>query len=97
MSLYLDPQQQLALLSLADLYEAMKKPELAVSAYSRLPADSPLKRGAEIQTAINLDCARAHRQAKKILERLIESKSDNRDALLAFGNIQRERSSIGMC
>jgi tetratricopeptide (TPR) repeat protein len=97
LSLYLNPQQQLALLSLADLYEAMKKPELAVNAYSRLPADSPLKRGAEIQTAINLDSLERTDEAKKILERLAEAKSDNRDALLALGNIQRERKQYQEC
>ena len=39
----------LALMSLADLYEAMKKPELAIKVYERVPANSPLKRNAEIQ------------------------------------------------
>ncbi len=102
LSLYLNPQQQLALVSLADLYEAMKKPELAVNAYSRLPADSPLKRGADIQTAINLDSLDRTDEAKKILEKLIEqkptgSKSENRDALLALGNIQRERKQYPDC
>ncbi len=32
----------MALLSLADLYEALKKPELAIKAYERVPATSPL-------------------------------------------------------
>jgi len=98
LALYLNPQQQLALISLADLYEAMKKPELAIAAYTRIPADSPLKRGAEIQTAINLDTLDRTDEAKKILEKLIEQKSDNpRDALLALGNIQRERKQYQDC
>ena len=33
----------LALLSLADLYEAMKKPELAIKTYERVPPNSPLQ------------------------------------------------------
>ena len=36
LSLYLNPTQQLAMLSLADLYEAMKKPEMAVKVYDTL-------------------------------------------------------------
>ena len=37
LALYLAPQHPLALLSLADLYEAMKKPELAIKIYERVP------------------------------------------------------------
>ena len=33
LALYLEPTHPLALLSLADLYEAMKKPELAINIY----------------------------------------------------------------
>src|SRR5262249_18667895 len=55
LALFLDPVNHLALLSLADLYDAMKKPELAVAVYDRVPADAPIKRLAEIQAAIDLD------------------------------------------
>src|SRR5450759_1442199 len=41
-SLYLAPNHPLALLSLADLYESLKKPALAIKAYERIPASSPL-------------------------------------------------------
>ena len=54
LSIYLQPDHTLALLSLADLYEAMKKPELAIATYARLPVDSPIRRNAEIQMAIDL-------------------------------------------
>jgi tetratricopeptide (TPR) repeat protein len=97
LSLYLNPTQQLAMLSLADLYEAMKKPELAVKIYERIPADSPLKRGAEIQMAIDLDSLDRTDDAKKILDRLIEAKGDTRDATLALANIQRERKQYAEC
>jgi hypothetical protein len=36
-SLYLAPSHPLALLSLGDLYEAMKTPELANKTYERVP------------------------------------------------------------
>src|SRR5262249_41189801 len=42
LALYLVPSHPLALLSLGDLYEAMKKPELANSTYERVPLNSPL-------------------------------------------------------
>jgi len=31
-------------LSLADLYESVKKPAMAIKVYERMPASSPLKR-----------------------------------------------------
>src|SRR5467141_3654870 len=54
LALYLAPSHPLALLSLGDLYEAMKKPELANQTYERVPLNSPLHRNAQIQLALNL-------------------------------------------
>src|SRR5712692_2903263 len=51
LALYLAPSHPLALLSLGDLYEAMKKPELANKTYERVPLTSPLHRNAQIQLA----------------------------------------------
>ena len=39
LALYLAPNHPLALLSLADLYEQVKKPELAIKVYERVPAE----------------------------------------------------------
>ena len=74
LALYLEPNHALALLALADLYEAMKKPELAIKVYERVPADSPLKRNAEIQLAIDLDSLERTDEAKKHLDKLVASK-----------------------
>src|SRR4030088_3143183 len=54
LALYLAPNQPLALLSLADLFEQVKNPELAIKMYERVPQGSPLRRNAEIQLASNL-------------------------------------------
>src|SRR5262249_58113923 len=70
LAIYLDPNHTLALLSLADLYEAMKKPGLAIAAYQRLPADSVLKRNADIQMAIDLDALEKTDDARKHLQAL---------------------------
>ena len=48
LSLYLAPNHPLALLSLADLYELLKKPALAIKVYERIPPNSPLHRNAAI-------------------------------------------------
>src|SRR5262249_7980320 len=94
---YLDPNHSLAILSLADLYEAMKKPQLAITAYSGLAAESPLKRNAEIQMAIDLDSLERTDEAKKNLEKLIANRPDDLEAILALSNIERERKQYAEC
>ena len=97
LALYLDPNHALAMLALADLYEAMKKPELAIKVYERVPANSPLKRNAEIQLATNLDTLERTDEAKKHLDKLIATKPDDLEAILALGNIMRERKQYAGC
>jgi tetratricopeptide (TPR) repeat protein len=97
LALYLDPNHSLAMLALADLYEAMKKPELAIKVYERVPASSPLKRNAEIQLGIDLDALEKTDDAKKHLDKLVASKPDDLEAVLALGNIMRERKQYPAC
>ncbi len=97
LALYLDPNHALAMLALADLYEAMKKPELAIKDYEREPASSPLKRNAEIQLGIDLDALDRTDEAKKHLDKLVAAKPDDLDAVLALGNIMRERKQYPAC
>ncbi|HLL27969.1 MAG TPA: tetratricopeptide repeat protein [Xanthobacteraceae bacterium] len=91
LSIYLDPEHPLALLSLADLYETLKKPDLAIDAYSRVPASSPLKRNAEIQMSLNLETMERTEEAKQQLDRLIQQKPDDLEAIIALGNVLRSR------
>jgi len=97
LALYLDPNHSLSLLALADLYEAMKKPELAIKIYERVPATSPFKRNSEIQLAIDLDSLDRTDEAKKHLEKLIAAKPDDMEAIVALANIERERKQFDAC
>jgi tetratricopeptide (TPR) repeat protein len=97
LALYLEPGHALALSSLADLYEAMKKPELAIKVYERVPASSPLKRITEIQLANDLDVLERTEDAKKHLQKLIAAKPDDTDAIIALAGIQRERKQYDGC
>jgi tetratricopeptide (TPR) repeat protein len=97
LAIYLEPTHPLAILSLADLYEAMKKPPLAIAAYTRLPADSVLKRNADIQMAIDLDAMEKTEEARKHLQTLISSRPDDVEAIMALGNIERERKHYPEC
>src|SRR5262249_20622268 len=87
LSLYLAPSHTLALLSLGDLYEAMKKPEFANKAYEQVLLNSPLHRNAQIQLALNLDALDRTDEAKASLEKLIAADATDLEAITALGNV----------
>ncbi|MET0444977.1 MAG: tetratricopeptide repeat protein [Pseudorhodoplanes sp.] len=97
LALYLEPKHPLALLSLADLYEAMKKPQLAIDIYRKVPPESPLFRNSEIQLATNLDSLEKTEEAKDHLKKLIADNPKDLEAILALGNIERARKSYEDC
>jgi tetratricopeptide (TPR) repeat protein len=97
LALYLAPSHPLALLSLADLYEAMKKPELANKIYERVLLSSPLQRNAQIQLAMNLDTLDHTDEAKAHLEKLIAANPGDVEAIMALGNVLRGRKQFAEC
>jgi tetratricopeptide (TPR) repeat protein len=97
LALYLQPNHALALLSLADLYESVKKPPMAIKVYERMPANSPLKRNAQIQLATNLDAADRSEQAIKILKDVTAEDPKDIEAIMALGNIERGRKKFADC
>lgn len=97
LALYLEPTHTMALLSLADLYESLKKPELAIKVYDRIPPSSPLHRNAEIQIASDLDTLDRTDEAKKRLERLVAEHPKDTEAILALANILRGRKDFAEC
>ena len=97
LALYLQPNHPLALLSLADLYESVKKPQMAIKVYERMPAGSPLKRNAQIQLATNLDSADRSDEAIKILKGVTAESPKDIEAIMALGNIERGRKKFSDC
>src|SRR6202042_2988166 len=97
LSLYLAPNHPLALLSLADLYESVKKPAMAIKVYERMPASSPLKRNAQIQLATNLDAADRSDEAIKILKGVTAEDPKDIEAIMALGNVERGRKKFADC
>jgi len=97
LALYLAPNHPLALLSLADLYESVKKPAMAIKIYERVPANSPLKRNAQIQLATNLDAADRSDEAIKILKAVTAEDPKDLEAIMALGNIERGRKKFADC
>ncbi|WP_085964433.1 tetratricopeptide repeat protein [Bradyrhizobium sp. ORS 375] len=97
LALHLQPNHPLALLSLADLYETVKKPQMAIKVYERVPASSPLKRNAQIQLATDLDAADRSDDAIKILKDVIAQDPKDLEAIMALGNIERGRKKFADC
>ncbi len=97
LALYLKPDHSLALLSLADLYESVKKPAMAIKVYERMPANSALKRNAMIQQATNLDAADRSDEGIKILKDVTASDPKDLEAIMALGNIERARKKFADC
>ena len=97
LALYLQPSHAMAMLSLADLYESLKKPELAIAVYDRIPQSSPLYRNAQIQLAIDLDAIDKTGDAVKRLDHVIAAHPKDTEALMALGNVQRGRKQFAAC
>jgi len=97
LALYLEPEHPLALLSLADLYEQLKKPDLALKVYERVPAASPLHRNALIQMASDLDTLNRPKEAQKHLNTLLKEHPDDQEVIMALGNVQRGHKQFAAC
>ena len=97
LALYLAPNHALAITALADIYEGMRKPELAIKTYERVPATSSLHHNARIQRALNLDQLERTDEATAELERIIAANATDREAIMALGNIQRARKKFAEC
>src|ERR1700681_2663084 len=85
------------MLSLADLYESLKKQALALKVYQRVAEKSLLKRNAEIQLAVDLDALDRTDEAKKHLSKLIADEPNELEAILSLGNILRGRKQFAEC
>jgi tetratricopeptide (TPR) repeat protein len=97
LALYLEPSHAMALLSLGDLYEDLKKPDLAIKAYERVPASSPLARNAQIQMAVDLDSLDHTDASKKLLEKVIAANPKDTEAIIELGNVQRGHKEFADC
>ena len=91
LSLDLAPQNALALIALADVYERMKQGEAAIDLYDSVPKDSPLRVNADIQAALLLETLGKSKEAGEHLSAIVASNPKNEEALTALGNLQRSR------
>lgn len=89
LSLYLRPSNDLAAVTLASLFEQLKQVDQVIAAYQLVPAASPLKMGADIQIALELDGLGKTDEATKRLTELVAAKPHDVEALSALAELQR--------
>ena len=91
LSLYLAPNNGLALVTLADVSERLKQYEQAIEIYNMVPESSPLRTNADIQIALLLETLGKTEEASKHLQSIVAAHPNDEDALSALGNLQRSR------
>jgi Flp pilus assembly protein TadD len=89
LSLYLRPHDDLTSVTLANLFEQIKKDELAIVAYQSVPETSPLHEDAEIQAALVLDGLGRSDEAIKRLDAIVAANAHDAEALSALAGVQR--------
>ena len=89
LSLYLRPSSDLTAVTLASLFEQLKQSEQVIAAYQLVPASSPLKMGAEIQIALELDGMGKSDEAMRRLTEIAAARPHDVEALSALAELQR--------
>ncbi len=87
LTLYLEPNHELALLTLADLYENLNQPANAVEIYKKIPQRSIFARDVALRIAVNLALLEKPDEAIATLDRLLKVEPDNIDAIMTLGNL----------
>jgi tetratricopeptide (TPR) repeat protein len=78
-SLFLKPDNPLALAGLANVHENTRQYERAIDAYLRLPEGAPIAFNAAIRRALNLSALERDEDAKQLLLQLLEQKPSEAD------------------
>ena len=94
LSLYLQPDNALALITVADIYEQLKQNEHAVDAYELVPDASPLRETADVQTGLALDALGRTDDAVTHLEALIAHNPGDLDALSSLANLHSAKKNF---
>ncbi len=89
LSLYLRPSSDLTAVTLASLFEQLKQSDQVIAAYQLVPASSPLKMGADIQIALELDGMGKHDEAMRRLTEIAAARPHDVEALSALAELQR--------
>ena len=94
LALALDGEHDLALISLADIYERRKLPEAANRLYDTMPAHAAFAFTARLQAALNHEQMGEPDKAVSELEALIAANPDSVEAATSLGNLYRSRKDF---
>jgi tetratricopeptide (TPR) repeat protein len=89
LSLYLRPSSDLTAVTLASLFEQLKQGDQVIAAYQMVPSSSPLKLGADIQIALELDSMGKSDEAMRRLKEIVVARPHDVEALSALAELQR--------
>ena len=89
LSLYLRPSSDLTAVTLASLFEQLKQGDQVIAAYQLVPSSSPLKMGADIQIALELDSMGKSSEAKRRLMDIVAARPHDVEALSSLAELQR--------
>jgi len=91
MSLFLEADNGLAIVTLADIFERLKQYERALDVYELVSEKSPLHANAQIQSSLILEAMGRSDDALQQLKDLVVAEPREIEALTALGNLQRAR------
>jgi tetratricopeptide (TPR) repeat protein len=89
LALFLRPDHDLAAVSVANLFEDIKRNDAAIRAYQLVPASSPMRESAEIQAGLELESIGRVDDAMTRLTEIATADPKNVDAWSALGSLQR--------
>ena len=89
LSLYLRPSSDLTAVTLASLFEQLKQSDQVIAVYKLVPSSSPLKMGADIQIALELDGLGKTDEATRRLTDIVAALPHDVEALSALAELQR--------
>ena len=90
----LEPNSDAVLLQLASVAEQQNNAEEAIDLYAKIPADSPIKRVAELQRGLNLADLDRHDEAIAQLNRLLDQDPEDMRAYLALGGVYASKEDF---
>lgn len=94
MALHLEPDHGLAIITLADIFERLKRYERALDVYEMISDKSPLRANAQIQSGLILESMGRSDEALKHLQAIVGDDPRDIEALTALANLQRARKEF---
>jgi tetratricopeptide (TPR) repeat protein len=89
LALFLRPDHDLAAVTVANLFEDLKRNDEAIRAYELVPTSSPMRESAEIQAALEMDSIGRSDEALGRLRDIVAAHPADADAWSALGSLQR--------